>query len=80
MTNIKSGVDRGELIDHTTGPNQEKKTRKSPVPANTDRIKEGALRMDLIDRVNLRDQLIISIDNELKSMEEKFNAAKALVK
>lgn len=56
-----------------------KKERKSPVPQSGDRITQGALNLPLEERVKLRNVLTTSIDNELKSMEEKFNTAKKLI-
>lgn len=56
-----------------------KKTRKSPVPQSVGRIIEGALKLPLASRVNLRNELTTSIDAELKKMETDFNEAKKLI-
>lgn len=56
-----------------------KKTRKSPVPADYGRIVAGALKLKLIERVELRNALSQSIDAELKKMETDFNDAKKLI-
>jgi hypothetical protein len=58
--------------------NSEKK-RKSPVPANSDRITEGALKLPLEKRVILRNDISASIERELKEMESNFEKAKALL-
>lgn len=68
-----------ELVTAETNLNG-KKTRKTPVPASAERIVEGALKMRLIDRVNLRTRLSQSIDEEIAKMEKEFNEAKQLVK
>lgn len=57
-----------------------KRVRKSPVPANADRITEGALKLDLKKRVELRNKLSTSIDNELKQLESDLAKAKELIK
>lgn len=64
-----------EVIENLNG---EKKTRKSPVPQDGKRITEGALKLPLQERVALRNELTISIDAELKTLEETWNAAKKL--
>lgn len=57
-----------------------KKARKSPVPANYDRIIAGALNLPLKERVDIKNALAASIDRELKEMEEKLTIAKELIK
>ena len=66
-----------ELV--TAETNLGKKARKSPVPQNGDRIREGALKLPLDKKVLLRNELTLSIDQELSDMEEKFNQAKKLI-
>lgn len=67
-----------ELVTAETNLNG-KKTRKTPVPAGYGRIVSGALNLSLEERVELRNELSRSIDNEIKEMEQRFNAAKLIV-
>lgn len=60
-----------EIVTAETNLNG-KKARKSPVPANADRITEGALNLNLKERIKLRNVLIESITNELNEMERQF--------
>lgn len=50
----------------------EKKTRKSPVPANADRIKEGALKLPIEERIDLSKALSISIEEEMAAAKKKM--------
>lgn len=56
-----------------------KKTRKTPVPQQVDRITEGALRLELKDRVALKNVLSDSISKELEEMETNLQNAKKLM-
>lgn len=56
-----------------------KKARKSPVPQDAKRITEGALKLPLRERVELKKLLSISIDNEITGMETDFMEAKKLI-
>jgi hypothetical protein len=62
-----------------TNPNtpEDKKKRKSPIPADVDRIKEGALKMVIGARIELRNALNESIEKEIAYMETQLNGAKA---
>lgn len=64
-----------EVIENLNG---EKKQRKSPVPQDYTRIAQGALSQPLQKRVELRNDLTLSINAELKELEETWNAAKKL--
>lgn len=50
----------------------EKKTRKSPVPANADRITEGALKLPLEQRIDLNKTLSKSITEEMAAAKNKI--------
>jgi hypothetical protein len=52
------------------------KKRKSPVPADIDRIKAGALKMPLAARIELSKALNESITKEIQHMETQLNGAK----
>ena len=53
------------------------KAKQTRTPRNLESIKAGALKLSLEDRDNLRNTLIVSIDNEVKALQEKAaNAAK----
>lgn len=54
----------------------EKKTR---TPRDYSSIEKGALSLDLKDRVMLRNNLSLSIESELKAMEEDLELAKKTV-
>lgn len=56
-----------------------KKTRKSPVPVNYERIVAGALNLKLKEKVDLRNALSSSIEKELAQMEQSLTDAKALL-
>lgn len=58
----------------------EKKARKSPVPANPERITEGALKLPLKERVDLKNALTESITRELQDMENSLLKAKEMLK
>lgn len=60
------------------GQSEEKRTRKSPVPANYDRIMEGALRLPLKERVDIKNALAASIEKELVDLEEKLKQSRTL--
>lgn len=66
-----------ELVTAETNLNG-KKTRKTSVPANADRITEGALNLELNLRVELRNKLSDSIEKELTDLEEKVKVARNL--
>lgn len=53
--------------------------KKTRTPKDYNAIEKGALNLSLQDRVNLRNNLSISVEAELKDMEEKYNAAKAML-
>lgn len=63
----------------TAETNLGKKERQSPIPKDAKRITEGALKLPLNERVAIRNLLTVSINNELKDMEEKWNQAKKLI-
>ena len=65
-----------QIISAGTNLSKVKQTR---TPKDYNSIEAGALKLELEDRVNLRNRLSLSIDGEIKEMEEKFNAAKALL-
>jgi hypothetical protein len=50
----------------------EKKPRKSPVPANAERITEGALKLPLEERIDLNKILSDSIKNEMEAGKKKL--------
>lgn len=56
-----------------------KKARKSPVPQDAKRITEGALKLPLRERVELKKLLSISIDHEITGMETDLGEAKKLI-
>jgi len=56
----------------------EKKTRKSPVPQNFDRITQGALKLPLKERVDLKNALSASIEKELADLEEILKVSRNL--
>lgn len=49
------------------------------IPRSYDAIEKGALSLDLEERVNLRNKLTASIDDELKDMQEKLEKAQSIV-
>lgn len=53
------------------------KTRKSPVPQKVERITAGALKLELEERITLRDELTISIDEEMEDRKIKLDQGKA---
>lgn len=55
------------------------KVRQIRSPKDYSAIEKGALALELEERVNLRNAMTISIDAELKQMEDRFNRAKQLV-
>lgn len=56
----------------------EKKTRKSPVPKDTDRIISGALQMNLESRIDLCKKLQASINAEVKDRQALADQAAKL--
>lgn len=56
-----------------------KKERNPPIPKDAKRITEGALKLPLRERVELKKLLSISIDNEITGMETDFMEAKKLI-
>lgn len=62
-----------------TNKPEEKKSRKSPVPQGWERISQGALKLQLKERVDLRNALSSSIEKELAEMEQSLTDAKALL-
>lgn len=57
-----------------------KTLEKQPrVPRNYESIEKGALALELKERVDLRNRLTISINVEVKEMEDKLTAAKEIV-
>lgn len=63
----------------TTQAKPEKAQRKSPIPQDAGRILAGALKLELKDRVDIRNELTSSIDEELKDMEAKLNEARKMI-
>jgi hypothetical protein len=57
-------------------PKPEKPVRKLPVPSNVERITQGALAMELKDRVELRNKLTASVDKELEDLENKLKESR----
>lgn len=57
----------------------EKLEKQSRVPRNGEAIEKGALALDLKERVDLRNKLTVSIDDELKAMKEKLKEAEGIV-
>lgn len=57
----------------------EKLEKQSRVPRNSESIEKGALALDLKERVDLRNKLTVSIDNELKEMKLKVAEAEEIV-
>lgn len=53
--------------------------KQQRTPRNYESIEKGALALELKERVELRNKLTVSIDQEVKEMEEKLNTAKGLV-
>lgn len=52
---------------------KEKKPRKSPVPANAERITEGALKLPIDERIELNQKLSQSIKEEMEAAKVKFD-------
>lgn len=65
-----------ELVNAETDLTKPKQTR---TPKKYGLVEKAALSLELKDRVELRNRLTLSIEGELKELEEKFNKAKALV-
>lgn len=55
------------------------KVKNSRTPRNYESIEKGALSLDLKERVELRNRLTLSIDSEIKEMQERLNMATELV-
>lgn len=53
--------------------------KKQRTPRNYESIKKGALSLGLKERVELRNRLTLSIDSEIKEMQERLNMATELV-
>lgn len=67
-----------EILNAETSLNG-KKVRKSPVPANFDRIMQGALNLPLKERVDIKNALSSSIDKELEQLENTLKESRNIV-
>lgn len=57
----------------------ETKEKAARTPRNYESIEKGALSLELKERVELRNRLTLSIDGEIKEMQEKLTLATQLV-
>lgn len=53
--------------------------KQSRTPRNYDSIEKGALALELKERVELRNKLTKSIDDELAEMKDKLKEAESIV-
>lgn len=59
--------------------NEKEKTEKTTrTPRNYESIEKGALSLELKERVNLKNALTCSIDNELADLEAKLKSSKEI--